>query len=1053
MAWMRMMGADSVAYHRDTVLGRGDDHPGQALAYYASRGETPLVWGGSGAAALGLQGAVSKKQYDALYGAGGAADPASGVRLARTRRPGMELVIAAHKSVAELGVVGRAEDMHRIMDAERDATLAYLDEVTQTRGGRRGRSAQASATSGLVYTVTRHATSRAGDPAPHDHALLANVVQMLDDKGGHKGADTTLWREHLHAATAVGRMASSRCAVELGYAIASDDGPSGRLGHWAIAGIPEAALEVHSKRSGEIDAAMAEKGYASYRGRGVAARQTRGAKRHEAAGDLLARWRGELDAAGLPVADLLASIDQASAERARLRDHLTRDQVDALVAHTLGAKGRLSARKVFSRRDVVVAVAPSLFGLEAAELDRVVARVLANPEAVPLLGVPGARERPYACASVIATEEAIAASVADQALRSDAATVPRSVVAEAIVARQHALGTALTAGQRDAVIGICTTGRGTDLVLGVAGSGKTTCLAVVRGAYQAAGFDVVGTATSGQAARTLGREAGIGESRTLASLLWRLDHGRVQLSHNSVVILDEAGMTDDAELLRLLAAVELAGAKIVLVGDDRQLSSVGPGGGLGALLARQPAAVHVLDENVRQHDSTERTALAELRAGDVERAVEWYRKHERIVAVPSRDEAMDQLVDGWASDVMAGRDTAMFAWRRANVGELNRRARQRAGEAGWLTGPELQAPGGRRYAAGDRIVTLAPGARGHLVTSERGSVIEVDQLGAGLVARMDDGRIEQFEREDTASERLDHGYAVTVHRSQGATVDVAHVLEDGGGRELAYVAMSRARQRSMAYVVADDIDQAGEDLRANWSRERRQGWAIDTGTPATGADALGHQAGETKENLALRRARLRAERGAITAALPREAKGELASIALSLAKLAHQRRDLESGGGIYADTAAGEAARVLVEARSQRDQADQLARSPQSSRSARRVHRRDANVWAQGLAKAQVAYDRLVVPELARLDTETGQLEQRREELIVLDARQRSGLSIPADVRRRLERLDRELAQVEAKLGGVENAPGPSGPGPTADAKVAVLRPAPGVTEGRAIGL
>ncbi len=920
-------------------------------------------------------------------------------------------------------------------------------------GGRRGRSAQASATSGLVYAVTRHATSRAGDPAPHDHALLANVVEMLDDKGGHKGADTTLWREHLHAATAVGRMASARCAVELGYAIASDDGPSGRLGHWAIAGIPEAALEVHSKRSGEIDAAMAEKGYESYRGRGVAARQTRRAKRHGAVGDLLARWRGELDAAGLPVADLLASIDQASAERARLRDDLTRDQVDALVAHTLGAEGRLSARKVFSRRDVVVAVAPSLFGLEVAELDRVVARVLADPEAVPLLGVPGARERPYACASVIATEEAIAASVADQALRSDAATVGGSVVEEAIVAREHALGSVLTAGQRDAVIGICTTGTGTDLVLGVAGSGKTTCLAVVRGAYQAAGFDVVGTATSGQAARTLAREAGIGESRTLASLLWRLDHGRVQLSHNSVVILDEAGMTDDADLLRLLAAVELAGAKVVLVGDDRQLSSVGPGGGLGALLARQPAAVHVLDQNVRQHDSTERTALAELRAGDVERAVEWYRKHKRIVAVPSRDEAMDQLVDGWASDVMAGRDAAMFAWRRANVGELNRRARQRAGEAGRLTGPELQAPGGRHYAAGDRIVTLAPGARGHLVTSERGSVIEVDQLGGGLVARMDDGRLQQFGREDTASERLDHGYAVTVHRSQGATVDVAHVLEDGGGRELAYVAMSRARQRSMAYVVADDIDQATEDLRANWSRERRQGWAIDTGTPATGADALRHQSAETKENLALRRARLRAQRGAITAALPPEAKGELASIALSLTKLAHQRRDLESGRGVYADTAAGEAARVLVEARARRDQADQLARNPQRSRSARSVGRQDAKVWAQRLAKAQVAYDRLVVPELARLDTETGQLEQRREELIVLDARQRSGLSIPADVRRRLERLDRELAQVEAKLGGVENAPGPSGPGPTADAKVAVLRPAPGVTEGRAIGL
>ncbi|MGH8990781.1 MAG: relaxase domain-containing protein, partial [Acidimicrobiia bacterium] len=118
-----MMGADSVSYHQATVVGRADDFPGQALAYYASRGETPLVWGGCGAARLGLNGRVIEEQYAAIYGPGGARHPVTGARLASTRRPGMELVVSAHKSVAELGVIGRAEDMHRIMDAERDATL------------------------------------------------------------------------------------------------------------------------------------------------------------------------------------------------------------------------------------------------------------------------------------------------------------------------------------------------------------------------------------------------------------------------------------------------------------------------------------------------------------------------------------------------------------------------------------------------------------------------------------------------------------------------------------------------------------------------------------------------------------------------------------------------------------------------------------------------------------------------------------------------------------------------------------------------------------------
>src|SRR5262249_26042769 len=152
----------------------------------------------------------------------GACHPQSGERLVQARRPGMELVISAHKSVAELGVIGRAEHMHFIMDAERDATLNYLDDVTRNLGGRRGRRAPATETGGLIYAHPRHATSRAGDPCPHDHVLLANLVEMRDQRGGWKAADTALWREHLHAATMVGRVAAARVGVELGYAIEAD---------------------------------------------------------------------------------------------------------------------------------------------------------------------------------------------------------------------------------------------------------------------------------------------------------------------------------------------------------------------------------------------------------------------------------------------------------------------------------------------------------------------------------------------------------------------------------------------------------------------------------------------------------------------------------------------------------------------------------------------------------------------------------------------------------------------------------------------------------------
>ena len=95
MAWIRKMGVDSVEYHRATVLGRADDHAGRALGYYASRGETPLEWGGQLASRLGLVGAVDDASYEALFGPGGARDPHLGTRLVTTKRPGMELVVSA----------------------------------------------------------------------------------------------------------------------------------------------------------------------------------------------------------------------------------------------------------------------------------------------------------------------------------------------------------------------------------------------------------------------------------------------------------------------------------------------------------------------------------------------------------------------------------------------------------------------------------------------------------------------------------------------------------------------------------------------------------------------------------------------------------------------------------------------------------------------------------------------------------------------------------------------------------------------------------------------
>jgi len=776
VAWMRMMGVDSVAYHRETVVERGDDYAGRALEYYASRGETPLAWGGSGAADLGLGGSVSGHDYDAVFGPGGAVDPASGAPLVAAKRPGLELVVAAHKSVALLGVVGRADDMHAILDAETAATLAYLDAWMTARGGRRGRAQTRTPTHGLIWARTRHATSRAGDPEPHDHVLIANACRMADGGGGWKALDTAALRDLLHAATAAGRMASAAKAVSLGYAIEPDDGPSGRLGHWRIAGMPERACELFSKRSAEITAAVESKGFATYQARQTAARDTRKAKRHAPPDDLLAGWRAELAAVGFTPAGVLADIDAAGAAGRRMVPaRLSDRQLSALVAYSLGPAGRLAERKVFTRSDVVVAVAPLIFGAHPGELGRAVDAVCAHPDAVSLIGVAAARERAYAPACVLAVETAIAVKVATQSQRTDFAALAPAVVEVAIASKQAALGgRSLTAGQVAMITGVCTSGRGVELVLGVAGSGKTTAIDVVRVGFEAAGYRVIGTSISGQATRTLGAEAQIAESRTTASLLWRLDHGQLALNARSVIIADEAGLADDPSVLRLLAAAETAGAKVVMVGDHRQLGAVGPGGSLEALVGRHGDGVHILAENVRQVDPDERAALGELRAGNVEVAVDWYAKQHRIATSPTRDAALDATVAEWAVDVDAGRDTTMLAWRRANVAALNARARTVMADTGRLTGPELDVDG-TGYRAGDRIVTLAPGTNGGTVTSQRGVVTAVDVDSRSLLVCMNDGRVHRFGPDDIGADRLAHGYATTVHRSQGATVDTTHL--------------------------------------------------------------------------------------------------------------------------------------------------------------------------------------------------------------------------------------------------------------------------------------
>ncbi len=530
-----------------------------------------------------------------------------------------------------------------------------------------------------------------------------------------------------------------------------------------------------------------------------------------------------------------------------------------------------------------------------------------------------------------------------------------------------------------------------DLVVGVAGSGKTSTLSAVREGFEAAGFRVIGAATSGQAARALEDGAGVA-SRTVASLTWRIEHGQEVLSPRHVLVLDEGSMTSDSDVGKLLAAVESSGAKLVAVGDYRQLGSVGPGGALEALASRHPGHLWTLRDNLRQHDPAERRALDHLREGHVPSAVDWYREHGRVHAAPSKEIAMYEMVSAWAGDVAKGREALLVAYHRDSVEALNQAAREAWERLGKLSGPELEAPGGRRYRVGDRVITLAPGQGGAWVTSQRAVVISVEPGTQSLVALTPVGSMLHMGPDEIGSDKLAHAYAITAHRSQGSTVDVTYALEDGGGRELAYVAMSRARGRSHLHVVAADLSQAASRLAWAWGDERRQSWAI-------GNEAQGSLV------------ELYAERIRVSRLVPPDLSQQLDHVRRQSQAVERDVADLHNGTGRWAHTEAGLAARAVRVAATDHQRAKQLLESPELGRWSRHKARRALAEAGDLFNKALGAWENICQPHVARLETLRDRFGAQLALLEQACTSREEFLAQHPEVPNRLAELDRAIAR------------------------------------------
>jgi ATP-dependent exoDNAse (exonuclease V) alpha subunit len=352
------------------------------------------------------------------------------------------------------------------------------------------------------------------------------------------------------------------------------------------------------------------------------------------------------------------------------------------------------------------------------------------------------------------------------------------VVSEQVVESAVDARPTLSYEQRLVVESLCLDGHGVAVVAGRAGTGKTFTLGAAREAWQEVGLPVLGVAVARRAAGELREGAGI-ESTSVAALLGGLKRGET-LPARCVLVVDEAGMVSTRQLAELLDHVERVFGKVVLVGDDWQLPSIEAGGAFRGLIQRGLAVE--LGENVRQANVWEREALDHLRAGRSEEALGLYGEQGALVVEPTAPQVRERLVREWLQ-ARTGGDCVMIAQRRADVADLNELARERLKAAGMIGADELELPGGV-FAVGDQVVVKRNDLRIGVTNGQRGEVVGVDR-DAGSLTVVGERRV-QLDRAFLSGVTHDgeptllHGYTMTGHVAQGATVDRAFVLASEG---------------------------------------------------------------------------------------------------------------------------------------------------------------------------------------------------------------------------------------------------------------------------------
>lgn len=452
---------------------------------------------------------------------------------------------------------------------------------------------------------------------------------------------------------------------------------------------------------------------------------------------------------------------------------------------------------VFTEREIAKALMP--YTSHAEEFTQALQQILASPELLSLgLGDDG--RTCFTTRKMFAIENDIQ-DIADKLKVKGHQSISERTFNFVLQQYEVKAGKSLTLEQVTAVKHITQVNAITCLV-GRAGTGKSFSLGAARALWESNGSRVLGITLSGIAADGLSKEANI-PSRTIQSFRQALDHGSLSLKKTDVIVMDEAGMTDSIAMHAVLKAVEQAEAKLVLVGDHAQLQPVGPGATFRALIERIGCAE--ITTIYRQKRAWQQEATAAFALGKVNEALDYYHQHGCIHLEKNQDEAIAQLVGAWNKKRQQTQHTLneylVIAHRNQDVNLLNQTLRQERMNQGEIAeGYEVNTSSGAlNVSIGDRLLFTKNNAELGVKNGRFGTLLEVNFNESGNIQHLivqldgDDKKIIQVNPETYQHFTL--GYAATVHKVQGVTVNHAFVYADGWNwnKNLAYVAMTRHR--------------------------------------------------------------------------------------------------------------------------------------------------------------------------------------------------------------------------------------------------------------------